>query len=100
MIIIERFFPSSKTCSSCHHIKESLDLSERSWVCPECEAVHGRDVNAAKNILQRALTIKSSGTDDYRHRAMVRPEVTKVAKGTGVEVSKKRSGRKYTLKQS
>ena len=98
VIVIERFFPSSKTCNNCHHIKESLDLSERSWVCPECEAVHDRDVNAAKNILQRALTIKSSGTDDYRHRAVVRPEVTKVAKGTGVEVSKKR--RVYSLKPS
>jgi putative transposase len=90
VIKIDRFFPSSKTCSDCGHIKESLDLSERSWTCV-CGSRHDRDVNASKNILKRALVIQSSGTDDYRNGAKVRPKVvSKAARGTGDEVSKKR----------
>jgi putative transposase len=49
---IGRFYPSSKTCSSCGYIKENLKLSDRNWNCPECGAVHERDLNAAKNILR------------------------------------------------
>lgn len=98
VIKIDRFFPSSKTCSDCGHIKESLDLSERVWKCV-CGSKHDRDVNASKNILKRALIIQSSGTDDNRNGAKVSPKVvSKATKGTGVEVSKKKSGRKYTLK--
>lgn len=48
---IDRFFPSSKMCSSCKNIVESLPLSIREWECPSCETKHDRDVNAAKNIL-------------------------------------------------
>lgn len=97
MIVIDRFYPSSKTCSCCDHIKECLSLDERTWTCPQCNTIHDRDVNASKNILRRALSIKSSGTDDNRNGAKVRPEVvSKATKGTGVEVLKK-TGRKYYL---
>jgi putative transposase len=48
---IGRFFPSSKTCSSCGFIKKDLGLKDRSWVCPECQVHHDRDINAAVNIL-------------------------------------------------
>ena len=90
VIKIDRFFPSSKTCSDCGHIKESLDLSERVWTCV-CGSKHDRDVNASKNILKRALVIQSSGTDDHRNGAKIRPkEISKVSRGTGVEVSKKK----------
>lgn len=98
VFVIDRFFPSSKTCSCCRYIKQDLTLNERSWECPSCGTVHDRDINGAKNVLQRAHTIKSSGTDDYRHGAGVRPmEVSKASKGTGYEVSKKK-GRKHTRK--
>ncbi len=90
VIKIDRFFPSSKTCSDCGHIKESLDLSERVWTCV-CGSKHDRDVNASKNILKRALIIQSSGTDDNRNGAKVSPKVvSKATKGTGVEISKKK----------
>lgn len=49
--VIDRFFPSSKTCNHCGYIKQNLKLSERSWVCPRCGKTLDRDVNAAKNIL-------------------------------------------------
>lgn len=47
---IDRFFPSSKTCSVCNKINKNLQLSQRQWVCG-CGAAHDRDVNAAINIL-------------------------------------------------
>ncbi|WP_066946163.1 RNA-guided endonuclease InsQ/TnpB family protein [Microtetraspora fusca] len=47
---IDRWFPSSKLCSDCGTVAESMPLNVRSWECP-CGVVHDRDVNAAKNIL-------------------------------------------------
>lgn len=54
LVKIDRWFPSSKTCSSCEHQLESLSLSQRTWGCPACGVVHDRDVNAAQNILRAA----------------------------------------------
>ena len=51
VISIDRFYPSSKTCSVCGYKKEDLKLSDRSWVCPQCGTKHDRDINAAVNIL-------------------------------------------------
>jgi putative transposase len=50
VVYIDRWYPSSKTCNSCNHVLESLDLSIRGWRCPSCQLVNGRDENAAKNI--------------------------------------------------
>ncbi|MCL6751607.1 transposase [Nostoc sp. CCCryo 231-06] len=59
IIYIDRSYPSSKTCSNCGHILESLDLSVREWRCHQCQSVNGRDENAAKNIqIVGASTIK------------------------------------------
>lgn len=49
IIKIDRWYPSSKTCSCCGAINENLSLRDRSWTC-SCGAVHGRDLNAAINI--------------------------------------------------
>ena len=57
--LVDRFYPSSKTCSKCGYKKEDLKLSDRSWVCPNCGTKHDRDINAAVNILlegRRMLT--------------------------------------------
>ena len=59
VISIDRFYPSSKTCSVCGYKKQDLKLSDRSWVCPNCGTKHDRDINAAVNILlegKRMLT--------------------------------------------
>ena len=59
VIFIDRFYPSSKTCSVCSYKKRDLMLSDREWVCPKCGTNHDRDINAAVNILlegQRMLT--------------------------------------------
>jgi putative transposase len=49
---IDRWYPSSKRCSSCGQIASSMRLSVRNWVCSSCGVVHDRDENAALNILQ------------------------------------------------
>ncbi len=46
LVVADRFFPSSKTCSSCGKIKETLLLSERVYVCEKCGMVIDRDQNA------------------------------------------------------
>lgn len=51
---VDRFFPSSKQCSSCSVVITKLPLSVRHWQCENCGAKHDRDVNAAKNILKQA----------------------------------------------
>ncbi|AZU97638.1 IS200/IS605 family transposase ISCsa5 [Thermus phage YS40_Isch] len=50
LLVADRFFPSSKTCSSCGYIHKDLQLKDRSWVCPSCGTTHDRDENAAKNL--------------------------------------------------
>ena len=46
---LDRFFPSSKLCSSCGHLLDELPLSIREWDCPDCGVHHDRDINAAVN---------------------------------------------------
>ncbi|MFD4643789.1 RNA-guided endonuclease InsQ/TnpB family protein [Lentzea sp. NPDC058436] len=60
VITIDRWFPSSKTCSTCGQLVGDLPLSVRTWTCP-CGAVHDRDVNAAKNILAAGLAVAACG---------------------------------------
>ena len=48
--LADRFFPSSKTCSNCGHVKKDLKLSERIYKCPKCGKVIDRDFNAALNL--------------------------------------------------
>ena len=55
LIKIDRFAPSSKTCGKCGHMYKGLNLSERSWTCPECGTHHDRDFNAACNIKEFGL---------------------------------------------
>ena len=47
---VDRFYPSSKTCSCCGHIKSDLKLSDRTYICSECGTVVDRDLNAAINL--------------------------------------------------
>src|SRR5439155_14405222 len=66
VIVIDRWYPSSKTCSACGYLLASLSLSTRTWQCPSCGIRHDRDVNAAKNILAAGLAVSACG-GDVRH---------------------------------
>lgn len=61
VVKIDRWFPSSKTCSGCGCIVEKMPLSVREWTCPECGANHDRDANAAVNILAVGQTVSAHG---------------------------------------
>lgn len=67
---INRWYPSSKTCSSCNYKLEKLDLGTREWTCPNCNFHHDRDLNAARNILRvgqfdcYGVATKSQATGD------------------------------------
>jgi putative transposase len=66
VIVIDRWFPSSKTCSGCGYLLAELSLGTRQWTCPSCGTLHDRDVNAAKNILAAGLAASACG-GDVRH---------------------------------
>jgi putative transposase len=61
---IDRWYPSTRTCSACGRRGDKLGLKVRSWTCP-CGAIHDRDINAAKNILAagRAERLNACGDD-------------------------------------
>lgn len=56
LLLIDRYFPSTRTCSSCGYLSpEPVDYRRKTWVCPECGAVLQREVNAAVNIKEQGL---------------------------------------------
>ena len=55
IVVADRFFPSSKTCSDCGCVTDAMALSVRAWTCEDCGAVHDRDVNAAKSLEKLGL---------------------------------------------
>jgi putative transposase len=59
LIVADRWYPSSKTCSGCGQVKATLPLAERTYRCDACGLVLDRDVNAARNL----LSLAASGAD-------------------------------------
>ncbi|MGA6155958.1 RNA-guided endonuclease InsQ/TnpB family protein [Stenotrophomonas sp. NPDC087984] len=60
VIAVDRFFPSSRLCSTCGTLQEKMPLHVRTWTC-DCGTTHDRDVNAAKNLLAVGLTVSACG---------------------------------------
>ena len=60
LVVIDRFFPSSRLCGTCGTVAARLPLNVREWTCA-CGAVHDRDVNAARNILSAGLAASACG---------------------------------------
>lgn len=71
---INRWTPSSKTCSSCGQKQQSMPLDVRKWTCPGCNTTHDRDINAAVNILR-------TGQQDLYGK-----QITSSATGEGVAI--------------
>jgi putative transposase len=65
VVVADRWFASSKTCSACGHGVETLPLSMREWVCSACGACHDRDINAARNLAKLAVssTVSACGEE-------------------------------------
>jgi putative transposase len=65
VVVADRFFASSKTCSDCGYKLEKLPLSVRDWICPQCGCIHDRDVNAAVNLKNMAVssTVSACGEE-------------------------------------
>ncbi|MER7178460.1 RNA-guided endonuclease TnpB family protein [Streptomyces hyaluromycini] len=61
LVVIDRFFPSSKLCGNCGTVREKLPLTVREWTCECCGTVHDRDGNAARNILAAGLAASACG---------------------------------------
>ena len=55
LIVIPRYFPSSKSCSDCNYINDNLKLTDREYICPNCGLTLDRDYNASLNILNKGL---------------------------------------------
>ena len=90
LVVIDRWYPSSKTCSACGHLLAELSLSARHWTCPVCGAWHDRDVNAAKNILAAGLAVTACGgmvrrAGEPRARVPVKQEAQR-ARASGIPV--------------
>lgn len=87
---INRFYPSSKTCSSCDYTLEKLDLGTREWTCPNCGTHHDRDTNAAKNILRIGQIdcygeeLKSQATGDLGEIPMALQKMTVKIERSGI----------------
>jgi putative transposase len=62
LIVVDRWFPSTRLCSTCGALAQRMPLHVREWTCP-CGAAHDRDVNAARNILTAGLAVTACGDD-------------------------------------
>ncbi|MDZ8259082.1 transposase [Nostoc sp. ChiQUE01b] len=60
LVVVDRFYPSSKTCSSCGIKKESLSLKERIFICEHCLFECDRDLNASINLEKAARSVVSA----------------------------------------
>lgn len=86
LVVIDRWHPTSKTCSACGHLLAELSLSTRHWTCPTCRTRHDRDINAAKNILAAGRAVSACGADvrhsgSSRVRSAVKQEAQPVRAG-------------------
>ncbi|SEA37929.1 putative transposase [Thiothrix caldifontis] len=92
VVVADRFFASSKTCSApgCGHKVDKLPLSVREWACPACGAIHDRDVNAAKNLQEYASAALSNHAVSYTVSA---------CGGDGTGLTRKRQVKPAPMKQ-
>ena len=71
LVVADRFYPSSKTCSACGAVKAKLPLAERTYTCEHCGVVCDRDVNAARNLAWLGLAgqaVAASGAETRNAR--------------------------------
>jgi len=79
VVVINRYEPSSKTCSECGSINADLVLNNRVWICQDCGVTHDRDENAAKNIRRIGLSNTVGSTEFQACGVTVRPILNKAS---------------------
>ena len=57
LILVDRYAPTTRTCSDCGLVREAVPLKAKTWVCPACGAAHDREINAAKNVKAQGLAL-------------------------------------------
>jgi IS605 OrfB family transposase len=68
LVVADRFYPSSKTCSACGWVKAKLTLAERTFTCEACGLRIDRDLNAARNLATLAQHVAQSGWETQNAR--------------------------------
>jgi hypothetical protein len=86
VMVVDRWFPSTRTCSARRHRMPALASRVRAWTCPTCRTRHDRDVDAAKDIPAAGLATSACGRD-VRHvgtrvKSLVKQEDQPVRAGT------------------
>jgi putative transposase len=79
--VADRWYPSSKTCSACGQVNQSLTLKDRTWACPACGVVHDRDENAGVNLARLPASQAEAQSD--RKTALARRVVLKRVNSPG-----------------
>jgi IS605 OrfB family transposase len=79
LVIADRFYPSSKTCSACGWVKAKLTLAERTFTCEACGLRIDRDLNAARNLAKLAQHVARSGRETRNARGADILKSTEVA---------------------
>lgn len=86
LVVVDRYFPSSKTCSCCGYINKDLKLSDREWTCPECQKHHDRDINAAINLKNKAFKVPVSRRKRKSSQTLETPVESSIANSLKQEV--------------
>jgi putative transposase len=90
LVVADRFYPSSKTCSACGWVKAKLTLAERTLRCEACGLQVDRDLNAARNLAKLAQYVAQSGWETANARgADIRPGLA------GLTASKREAGAEF-----
>ena len=79
IVVADRFFASSKTCSCCGSVKAELDLSQRVYSCENCGYEAERDVNAARNLEKLAASFAVTACGEDRSGARRKPRVKRAS---------------------
>jgi transposase len=92
LVVIDRWYPSSRTCSACGHLLAELRLSTRHWTCPSCGTRHDRDINAAKNILAAGRAVARDSPGDACGAEVRHSGSTRVRSASNQEPQPARAG--------
>ena len=79
VVVADRWFPSSKTCSCCGSVKAGLALSQRTYQCDACGHAVDRDLNAARNLEHMAASFAVSACGEERSGPVRKPRVKRAS---------------------